>query len=242
MATRDYRRATRFALPVCRVRAGNFIKNANYEILPVLRLLPYLFDLAGVGVFAVSGAIAAGRKHCDLLGVAVIATVTAIGGGTIRDLLLDRNPVFWIKDPVYLLVTLAAAALTFLYARVRKPPGISLLIADALGLALFTISGAQVAESQGVAGTIVVLMGTITGTAGGLLRDVLCGTVPLLLRQGDLYATTSIVGATAYLMLQKAGLGRPDAAIAGMATVAILRIAAITLRLQLPVFKLREED
>ena len=108
----------------------------------------YLLDLIGVAVFAVSGALVAGRKQFDLLGVAVIATVTAIGGGTVRDVLLDRHPVFWIRDPTYLPVILAAAALALLYARVRRPPRISLLIADALGLALFTISGAQIAEER----------------------------------------------------------------------------------------------
>ena len=205
-------------------------------------MIPYLFDLAGVGVFAVSGAIAAGRNRFDLLGVVVIATVTAIGGGTIRDVLLDRHPVFWIRDPTYLLVTLAAAALTLLYARMRRPPRVSLLIADALGLALFTISGAQVAEGRHLSSVIVVLMGTITGTAGGLLRDILSGEVPLVLRQGDLYATTAIVGATTYLALQAAGLERSDAAIAGMATVAALRFAAISWKLQLPVIHLRDDD
>ena len=150
--------------------------------------------------------MAAGRKRFDLLGVAVIATVTAIGGGTTRDVLLNRHPVFWIKDPTYLLVILAAAALTLLYVRFRKPPRISLLIADALGLALFTISGAQVAEERNLPGLIVVVMGTITGSAGGLLRDVLSAEVPLLLRQADLYATAAIAGATAYLVLQAVGM------------------------------------
>jgi uncharacterized membrane protein YeiH len=205
-------------------------------------MILYLLDLMGVAVFAVSGAIAAGRKRFDLLGVAVIATVTAIGGGTTRDVLLDRHPVFWIKDPTYLVVTLSAAALTILYARFRKPPRTSLLVADALGLALFTISGAQVAEGRNLSGVIVVLMGTITGTMGGLLRDVLSAEVPLLLRQADLYATASIAGATAYLMLQAAGLPNTRAALWGMATVAGLRLAAILWRLRLPVFSVPDED
>ena len=191
---------------------------------------------------AVSGALVAGRKHFDLLGVAVIATVTAIGGGTIRDVLLNRHPVFWIRDPTYLLVILGAAALTLLYTRLRKPPRISLLIADALGLALFTISGAQVAEGRNLAGIIVVVMGTITGTAGGLLRDVLSAEVPLLFRQTDLYATAAIAGATAYLLLQAAGLEPPRAALAGMATVAGLRLAAILWRLRLPVIPVPDEE
>jgi uncharacterized membrane protein YeiH len=200
----------------------------------------YLLDLIGVAVFAVSGAMVAARKEFDLLGVAVIATVTAIGGGTIRDVLLDRHPVFWIREPAYLLVILSAAALTLLYARFRKPPRISLLIADALGLALFTISGAQIAEERNLSGIIVVVMGTITGSAGGLLRDVLSAEVPLVLRQADLYATAAIVGATAYLMLQAAGLEPTHAALLGMAMIVVLRLAAILWKLRLPVFRMPE--
>jgi uncharacterized membrane protein YeiH len=204
-------------------------------------MILYLLDLIGVAVFAVSGALVAGRKHLDLLGVAVIATVTAIGGGTIRDLLLDRHPVFWIGDPTYLLVILLAAALTILYSRLRKPPRVSLLIADAFGLALFTVSGAQVAEQRDLPGIIVVLMGTITGTAGGLLRDVLCAEVPLLLRQADLYATAAIIGATAYLIVQAVGLEPTHAALVGMATIVALRLAAILWRLRLPVFRVPDQ-
>ncbi len=205
-------------------------------------MILYLLDLLGVAVFAVSGAIAAGRKRFDVLGVAVIATVTAIGGGTIRDVLLNRHPVFWIKDPTYLLVIFLAAALTLLYARFHKPPRLALFIADALGLALFTISGAQVAEERSLSGIIVVLMGTITGTAGGLLRDVLSAEVPLLLRQTDLYATAAIAGATAYLILQATGLERTHAALVGMGVVAGLRVAAILWRLRLPVFHVPDEE
>jgi uncharacterized membrane protein YeiH len=199
-------------------------------------MILYLLDLLGVAVFAVSGAIAAGRKHFDLLGVAVIATVTGIGGGTTRDVLLNRHPIFWIEDPTYLLVTLSAAALTLLCARFREPPQTSLLIADALGLALFTIIGAQIAEKRNLSGVIVVVMGTITGSAGGLLRDVLSGEVPVLLRRADLYATAAIAGAMTYLVSQAVGLGRTPAALAGMAAVVGLRLAAILWGLRLPVF------
>jgi uncharacterized membrane protein YeiH len=205
-------------------------------------MILYVLDLCGVAVFAVSGALVAGRKRYDLLGVAVIATVTAIGGGTIRDVLLDRHPVFWIEDPTYILVTLSAAALAIVYARFRQPPRVSLLIADALGLALFTISGAQVAEAQKLSGVIVVIMGTITGAAGGLLRDVLSAEVPLLLRQAELYATAAIVGAAAYLVSQVAGLERTYAALLGLSTVAGLRLAAILWRLRLPVFHVPDEQ
>src|SRR6185503_19318586 len=128
-------------------------------------MLFYVADLIGVAVFAVSGALAAGRKGLDLLGVVVIATVTAVGGGTVRDLLLDRHPVFWIAEPGYLYVTIAAALLTLAYTRRLPPPDRALAVADALGLALFTVSGARIAEGAGMANVVVVIMATITGVA-----------------------------------------------------------------------------
>src|SRR5690606_35899885 len=119
----------------------------------------YLLDLIGVAVFAVSGALAAGRKSLDLLGVLVVAVVTAIGGGTLRDLLLDRHPIFWIEDQTYLIVITVAALFTIGYVRLHRPPNKSLLIADAFGLAVFTVIGAQVAESAGHPPLMIVLMG-----------------------------------------------------------------------------------
>jgi uncharacterized membrane protein YeiH len=198
-------------------------------------MILHALSLLGVAVFAASGALAAGRRSFDWIGVGVIAVVTAIGGGTLRDLLLDRHPIFWIEDPTYLWVVLGAAALTIFYARSRRPPNGALLVADALGLALFTISGAQVAEQQGLPGVIVVVMGTLTGAAGGVLRDVLCNDVPLLFGPTDtLYATAAIAGATAYLVLQQLGVAQTPAALAGMGVVAGLRLAAITWQLRLP--------
>jgi uncharacterized membrane protein YeiH len=189
----------------------------------------------GIAVFAASGALAAGRKSFDAIGVGVIAVVTALGGGTLRDLLLDRHPIFWIADATYLWVVLASAAATLLYVRNRRPPNALLLVADALGLALFTISGAQVAEQQGLHGLIVVVMGTLTGAAGGVLRDVLCNEIPLLFGPTEtLYATAAIAGASAYLGLEQLGVERTVAALAGMGIVAAVRLAAIAWRLRLP--------
>lgn len=203
-------------------------------------MLLYVFDLLGVAVFAISGALAAGRKGLDLLGVVVIAALTAIGGGTLRDLLLDRHPLFWMVDTTYLLVITAAALLTLVYVRLRPPPGKALLLADALGLALFAISGAQIAEAAQLSPLIVVLLGTMTGVAGGVLRDVLSAEVPLILRR-DLYATAAIVGIALYLLLQAFAVPRPLAAGLGMVTVVVLRLLAIVWGWRLPVFKLPQE-
>lgn len=203
----------------------------------------YLLDLIGVAVFAASGALAAGRKSLDLLGVFVIAVVTAIGGGTTRDLLLDRHPIFWIHDPTYLAVISAATLLTILYVR-RRPPAETalnlLLMADALGLALFTLLGAQIAEGVGVSPVIIVLMGTITGVVGGVLRDVLSVEVPLILRR-DIYATASLAGGTLYLLAEAVGVSRPVAVFLGVAMVAGLRFMAIFHGWRLPVFRLPQE-
>ena len=199
-------------------------------------MILYVLDLVGVAVFAVSGALAAGRKELDLLGVVVLAALTAIGGGTLRDLLLNRHPVFWVADGGYLIVIIAAALLTVAYVRVLPVPGEALLVADALGLALFAIAGAQIAESTGAPAIVVVLMGTMTGVAGGVLRDVLTAQIPLILRR-DIYATAAIAGIALYLLLQAVGVGRSWAAAIGMLVVAALRMLAIWRGLQLPVFR-----
>lgn len=191
-------------------------------------------------MFAISGALAAGRKRLDLLGVFVLASVTAIGGGTLRDLLLDRHPIFWLTDASYLGVIVVAVVLTYAYVRWRRPPQASLLVADAFGLALFSVSGARIAEAAGLPAASVVLLGTMTGVAGGVLRDVLSAEIPFVLRRGNLYASTVIVGVAAYLALERAGVPRQTASLTGMALIAMLRLAAIRWGLQLPVFEVDE--
>ena len=199
-------------------------------------MLLYVSDLMGVAVFAVSGALAASRKGLDLFGVLVIAAITAVGGGTLRDLLLDRHPIFWMLDPTYLAVSCAAALLTVVYVRYRPAPRRALLVADAAGLALFAISGARIAEAAGHSPSIVILLGTMTGVAGGVLRDVLNAEVPLIL-QRDIYATAAVAGISACLLLQWLGVPQPAAGLAGMATVVVLRLLAIVRGVHLPVVR-----
>ncbi len=198
----------------------------------------YILDLIGVAVFAISGALAAGRKHLDMLGVIVLGTVTAIGGGTIRDVLLDRHPLFWLIDPAYLVVIIASALMTVSYVRWRPPPAATLLYADAVGLAMFAITGAQIAERQGLPPLSCIVLGTITGAAGGVVRDVLSAEIPLVLRRGNLYASAAIAGTSLYFLLSAAGVRHPVSDLAGMALVAAVRLASIAFGLQLPVFAL----
>ena len=202
----------------------------------------YTLELLGVAVFAVSGVLAAGRKNLDWLGVAIIAIVTAIGGGTLRDLLLDRHPIFWIANTTYLWVILGATAVTLAYVRFWIATRRALLVADALGLAFFTIAGVQLAEMAGHPDLIALLMGAITGVAGGVFRDVLTAEIPLVMRPGRLYATAAIVGAAGYLLLEGLGVPSEAAALAGMGMIVALRLAAILWRLELPAVKLPEDD
>jgi uncharacterized membrane protein YeiH len=202
----------------------------------------YVLDLIGVAVFAISGALAAGRRRLDLIGVLVLAAVTAVGGGTVRDLLLDRRPIFWLTDARYLIVIIVAALATVLYVRWARVPGVTLDVADALGLALFSIAGTQIAEGTGLPALSCVLLGAVTGVAGGVIRDVLTAQVPLVLRRGSLYAAAAIVGASLYVILARIGLARPSAALAGMAVVAGLRLAAIWWGLTLPVFEVHTAE
>lgn len=209
-------------------------------------MLPLVLDLIGVAVFAVSGALSAGRKRMDLLGVLVLAMATAVGGGTLRDVLLDRQPIFWLQNATYVWVIAGAALATVLFDRVAHPSmrvmhG-TLLVADALGLALFAISGAQIAERAGMPAVAIIILGTMTGSAGGAIRDVLANEVPLILRRGELYASAAIAGIVVYLTIARLGAPPPIGSLCGMAVVAVVRLAAIWWRLSLPEFALREEE
>ena len=201
----------------------------------------HALDLIGISVFAISGSLAAGRKKLDLIGVIVLALVTATGGGTIRDLLLDRHPIFWLADRSILIVIIASAFATIAYVKWRPPPDRALLVADGLGLALFSVAGAQIAQRAGMPPMSCVLLGTITGSAGGVVRDVLTAEIPLLFRPGSFYATAAIIGTTTYFILDSFGVARQAAAISGMVVVAVVRFASIWWKLQLPVFRLSGE-
>jgi uncharacterized membrane protein YeiH len=193
-------------------------------------------DLMGVAVFAISGALVAYKKKLDGFGVIVLASVTGIGGGTIRDVILDV-PVFWLNDPTYLISILVASSATIFWLnRQRGFPQIVLEIADALGLAFFVVMGVQKALSYGMPDSTAIIMGTITGCFGGMLRDVLARTTPMVLKS-ELYATTCIVGGLLYTQSLNLGLPSSWAMILGMLGTLMLRGGAIKRGWSLPVFK-----
>ncbi|MBS3916970.1 MAG: TRIC cation channel family protein [Sulfuritalea sp.] len=202
-------------------------------------MLLYWVALAAVAVNALTGVLDAGRKQMDLVGVVMVGCATALGGGTVRDLLLDR-PVFWISDQTYLVAALATTVLVFFAVRgLRLPPRL-FLIPDAVGLALFTIVGTQVALEWQAPWLVASLLGVITGVVGGVLRDVLCNDVPLVFVRGELYASAAWAGALAMIGLQALGVSPVMAAWGGMAVVLVARLLAMAFRITLPTYSERK--
>ena len=196
-----------------------------------------LLGLLGVAVCAVTGVLEAGRKQIDLFGVLVIALVAALGGGTLRDVLLAR-PVFWVVDHDYLVAALLAGLATFALARLVRLPARLFLIPDALGLALFTILGTRIALELDAHWLVASLMGVISGVFGGILRDVLCNEVPLVF-SGELYATAAWSGALLLILSRAQDSGGDLAVVAATVAVLVIRLAGIHWRIRLPKFSMR---
>lgn len=205
--------------------------------------MQYALEHFAVAVCAITGVLAGKGKQLDLFGVVVLALVTALGGGTIRDLVLDVSPIFWIADPHYVHTAVVAALATFIIARFWELPQTVLLVADAFGLALFTMVGVEQSLACGVAGTIAIFLGVVTGVGGGLIRDVLTGEIPLVFRRGIyLYATAAFCGAGLFLLLNHFFRDQPQNRLLAIGAVLILRLAGIRWKLGLPLFQPRSAD
>ena len=204
--------------------------------------IPYLIEHFAVAVCAISGVLAARGKRVDLFGVVVLALATALGGGTLRDLCLGIQPVFWIKDPNYVVTAAVAAVVAFVVARFKTLPANFLLVADACGLALFTLVGMEIAIARQSSGLIAILMGVMTGVAGGIIRDVLSGEIPMVFRPDIfLYATAALIGAAGFFLLEHFWPGAAANRFIAMALILALRLAAIQWRIVLPIFKHRDD-
>ncbi len=200
----------------------------------------YSLDLFGVAMFAITGALLAEAKQLNILGVLLSAILTAVGGGTVRDLILGQTPVFWIQNPVYLIVATIAGFSVFLVAPYYRFQGRVFFLADAASLAIFTIIGIQKAISLEVPLFNAVLLGTLTGVGGGVMRDLLLGhRLPLLFQQ-ELYATAAFLGGWIYLLVYLTSLSEFLALFSSILVVVFIRLAAKHWRLKLPVFRIRE--
>ncbi|SEK44194.1 Uncharacterized membrane protein YeiH [Roseovarius nanhaiticus] len=200
---------------------------------------PVLLDYASVLIFALTGAIVASRAQLDIVGFAFIACLTAVGGGTLRDVLLDRYPVFWMHDPTYILIAVSAAVLIFFTAHLVESRYRWLLWLDAFALAVAVPAGVSAAMLMSQPAPIIVLMGMVTGCMGGLMRDVVIGEVPLVLKQGELYVSAAFAGALAAVLLRYVD-AEPLFLLGGCASVTwALRAGSLAFGWSLPVYKAR---
>ena len=203
-------------------------------------MLIYIIDMFGTAIFAISGVLLAGRLKMDPFGVTVLASVTAIGGGTIRDMALGATPVFWITDTNYLLVIFVTCILTMLI--IRKPkrlPWYILPVSDAIGLAVFVGIGVEKAIKYNADPMIAVIMGVMTGCGGGIIRDILAREVPMVLRS-EVYATACILGGIVHTSSLAFDIESSTSMLLGVATTLTIRLAAIRWHLSLPTFALNK--
>lgn len=197
-------------------------------------MLSIMFYIA-ITAEAMTAALAAGRRNMDWFGVCLIACVTALGGGTIRDILLDHYPLLWVANPYVLLLVCSAALLTIPLARVIDKLKWPFLLLDALGLVVFTVIGCNIGMEAGVHPIIVIVAGMVTGTAGGILRDVLCNDVPLIF-QGELYATVSMVAGIIYYLGYLGGMPLDFMAAIAIVVGFVLRVTALWFKWEMPKF------
>ena len=196
----------------------------------------YSLEMLGTAAFAFSGALAASRKRMDIFGFCVLALMPAVGGGTIRDIIIDRVPVFWVSDNRYIAVAIIAALVVF-FAPHRKPGGRRQLLvwADALGLSLFAALGTEICLQHDTGPLVAVMLGVTTAVTGGMIRDVICNEIPLILSR-EIYATAAFAASLAYVLADNLALDGNLALTIGVATGFAVRGLAIVYNWSLPSF------
>ncbi len=207
-----------------------------HELDTQLMLVIYLVAITAE---AMSGALAAGRRHMDIFGVAVIAFVTALGGGTIRDVILGHYPIGWTQHPEYVYLVLGAGLLTTVIARYMHRLHRIFLALDAMGLIAFSLIGSNIALALGYPTVVVIMSGMITGISGGILRDVLCNQVPVVFRR-ELYASVSLAVCALFLILKAQGVGMNLNTAICFTSGLSLRLLAIHFHWRLPTFTYRQ--
>jgi uncharacterized membrane protein YeiH len=201
----------------------------SFEITDVVNIM----GLSAVAVFAISGALDAARQKMDILGFMLIGTATGLGGGTLRDLLLGNVPVFWIREPIWIIICLVSTAITYFIAPKLASITRALIWMDAVGIALFAVVGTEIALEFGTSPLIAICMGVMTASFGGIARDVLSGS-NLTLMNEELYITTTLAGSVMYLWLSTLNLPSNYDLIGGFFVAFILRALAIRFHIKLP--------
>lgn len=193
----------------------------------------FALDMLGTVAFAISGVLVAMEKRLDLFGIIIIALVTAIGGGSLRDLLIGNVPVGWMRQPEYLYAILGAAGFALLFRNALKYLRKSLFLFDTIGIGLYTLLGIERGLEAGLTPGICIILGTLTACFGGVLRDTLCNEIPVIFRK-EIYATACIAGGGLYFILRAAGLPEFWGYAAGILSVILIRLLAVRFGIALP--------
>ncbi len=195
----------------------------------------YILDLLGTASFAISGALIAMNKKMDPFGVFIIAFVTAVGGGTLRDILIDRNPVTWMSDLTYVYVIFISVIIAIIFRNKIGYLSRSLFLFDTIGLGIFTIIGTEIGIQNNFNPLISVSLGMMTATFGGVIRDTLSNEIPVIFHK-EIYATACIIGAITYLILNKFNISQEINYLITMLIIITIRLIAVKFKLQLPTF------
>ncbi len=195
----------------------------------------YSLDLIGTLAFAISGALVAITKRLDPFGVFIVAFVTAVGGGTLRDVLIGRTPVGWMTDLNYIYVIAVAVILAIVFRNNWKQLSKSLFLFDTIGLGVFTIIGTEIGIHSSLHPIICIALGTMTASFGGVIRDILCNDIPVIFRK-EIYATACIVGASAFILLSRTEMSTTLNSIITVGLIILIRLIAVKFKLSLPTF------
>ncbi|MDV7139354.1 trimeric intracellular cation channel family protein [Maribacter sp. TH_r10] len=203
-------------------------------------MLYLIIDILGAAAFAISGVLVAMEKKLDLFGVLIIAFVTATGGGTLRDVLIGNKPVFWMLNPVYLFTILGAVILAILFVNQLKYLRKTLFLFDTIGIGLFTMVGIEKGLEAELAPPICIVLGTITASFGGVIRDILCNEIPVIF-QKEIYATACILGGVSYFLLAMTPINSAYSYIVAILIVIVFRLLAVKFHIALPnIYKVKK--
>lgn len=200
-----------------------------------------LLDLLGTIAFAISGALAAMNRKLDLFGIFIIAFVTAIGGGTIRDALIGRTPVMWMENTIYIYLIGVVTVLTIIFRNKIYYLKTSLFLFDTIGLGIFTITGVETGIQNDLDPIVCITLGAMTGTFGGVIRDILCNEIPVIFRK-EIYATASIAGATIFIFLHELNVNTDLIYIVTSLIIISIRLIVVRYKISLPTFTLKKSD
>lgn len=196
-----------------------------------------VLDLLGTIAFAISGALAAMNRRLDIFGIFIIAFVTAIGGGTVRDILIGNTPVTWMENVIYIYLIGIVTIFAIIFRRKLNYLKTSLFLFDTIGLGVFTITGVEIGVQSGLSPIISITLGAMTGTFGGVIRDILCNEIPVIFRK-EIYATACIVGGLAFVILYELGMHQDVIYIVTSLTVILIRLVVVRYHISLPSFYL----